>query len=338
MEKIIPKGSQASLPEGSLPEVVSLHLLKLIEKTGGKKGPIGKQFLANIEKEHRLLTSTSRDPLNEQEHEVAPGLIYKYQGRALWLVTNYCASYCRFCTRGRQVGISAQIKRPFLNENEIKEVVTFIQKHPSLEEIIISGGDPLIAPRQYLTNIINALVKLQKQGQLKIIRIGTRLPVSNPQTIQTWHYKLLTKIKNPYLMVHFNHPAEITTATIKVLNNFRKIALANILTQSVLLKGVNDDEKVLIELFTRLTQEGYRPYYLFQNDPVYWADHFTVSIKKAIILWQKLRPKLSGIAATARFVIDVPEGYGKIAVPEGGAWEVNYRYYKDFKGRKKQLE
>jgi lysine 2,3-aminomutase len=110
------------------------------------------------------------------------------------------------------------------------------------------------------------------------------------------------------------------------------------LTQSVLLKGVNDDEKVLIELFTRLTQEGYRPYYLFQNDPVYWADHFTVSIKKAIILWQKLRPKLSGIAATARFVIDVPEGYGKIAVPEGGAWEVNYRYYKDFKGRKKQLE
>jgi lysine 2,3-aminomutase len=107
------------------------------------------------------------------------------------------------------------------------------------------------------------------------------------------------------------------------------------MSQTVLLKGVNDSTETLYALFTKLAKEGIRPYYVFQNDDVCWAKHFTVPMEKAIKIWGKLRPRLSGVAATARFVIDVPKGYGKIAVPEGEAWDVNYETgYHDFKGVK----
>ena len=138
-------------------------------------------------------------------------------------------------------------------------------------------------------------------------------------------------------MVHVNHPFELTKETLDVFFNFRKIAMATVCSQSVLLKGVNDSVDTLYMLFTTLTNNGIRPYYVYQNDPVYWAAHFTVPIKQAIKIWEKLRPKLSGIAATARFVIDVPFGHGKIPFPEGGAWEVNYKHYRDFKGKRQEL-
>ena len=105
-------------------------------------------------------------------------------------------------------------------------------------------------------------------------------------------------------------------------------------SQSVLLKGVNDDVQTLRNLFVKMAKEGIRPYYIYQNDPVYWAEHFTVPFKKAIKIWGKLRPRLSGVAATARFVIDTPFGFGKIPVPEGDAWEIDLSSFRDFKGKK----
>ena len=138
-------------------------------------------------------------------------------------------------------------------------------------------------------------------------------------------------------MVHINHPFELTDETLGVLYNFRKIAMATVCSQSVLLKGVNDSVETLYKLFITLTNNGIRPYYVFQNDPVYWAAHFTVPIARAIKIWEKLRPQLSGLAATARFVIDVPFGHGKIPIPEGGAWKVDYKHYRDFKGKRQEL-
>jgi len=139
-------------------------------------------------------------------------------------------------------------------------------------------------------------------------------------------------------MVHINHPAELTSESLAVLNNFRRKAGAIVSGQTVLLKGVNDSVKTLSELFWKMTVEGIRPYYLYQNDPVYWAKHFTVPVKKAINIWQQLRPQLSGLAATARFVIDTPYGFGKIPIPEGAAWKVDYSAFFDFRRRKHRLE
>lgn len=243
----------------------------------------------------------TKDPLIEDEFEVAPGLVYKYQGkikknkilyygRALWTICRFCSSYCRFCTRDREVGLPATIslneggaiaKSPYLSDKQIDEVFEFIKKRKELIEIIVSAGDPLVTPKDYFEKIILGLVDLQKNGFLKIIRVGTRVPVSNPQLIKDWHYQILAKIKNPYLMVHISHPKELTAETINVLNNFRRIALATVMSQTVLLKRVNDTEEILYKLFIKLTEEGIRPYYVYQNDPVYWEKHFTVPIKKS---------------------------------------------------------
>lgn len=355
----VPQGAKAMLPQGGLPEVISLYMIKLIEKTGGKNGPLGKQFMAQPALEKKYYQIKSEDPLIEDHHEVAPGVVYKYRGkldkngkvvyygRVLWTITRFCATYCRFCTRGREVGMPSYVKahtkaaiaqKPYLDEGEIAKVIAFLKEHKEINEVILSGGDPLTTPRPYLTKVIDALSKLQQEGYLEIIRLGTRLPVQNPISVQPWHYEILSKIRNPYLMVHINHSLELTEETLTVLNNFRKIALATVCSQTVLLKGVNDSVDALYDLFTKSAYNGIRPYYVYQNDPVYWAVHFTVPIKRAIKIWEKLRPRLSGVAATARFVIDVPFGYGKIPIPEGGAWDVNYNNYRDFKGKIQTLE
>lgn len=327
------RGQNVNLPHGGLPEIIFPYLQKLIQKTGGPKGPLGLQFIAQPKKERKYFKKGVLDPLIEDKYEVAPGLVYKYRGRVLWTITRFCASYCRFCTRGRQIGT----REPYLTNKEISQVFAFLKKRKEINEVILSGGDPLVAPRKYLTRIINGLVKFQKDGNIDIIRLGTRLPIVNPLLVQPWHYQLLAKIKNPYLMVHINHPVELAAEVIEVLNNFRKKSGALILSQTVLLKGVNDSLSTLSELFNKMVKEGIRPYYIYQNDPVYWAKHFTVPIKKAIKLWQQLRPRLSGLAATARFVIDTPFGFGKIPIPEGNAWKVDYSYFFDFKKKKHPL-
>ncbi|MEK7673525.1 MAG: radical SAM protein [Patescibacteria group bacterium] len=351
------RGLAAMLPHGGLPESVSPYLIALIKKTGGVHGPIGKQFIAQPELESRV-TKKGFDPLNEDHNEVAPGLVYKYRGkinkkgeieyygRCLWTVTRLCATYCRFCTRGREVGMPPHVKSKtnaaishkfFLSDEEIEQVFKFLKKHKEINEVILSGGDPLTAPQPYLTKIITGLSELQSKGFIDTLRIGTRLPVHNPLAVQDWHYQLLAKIRHPYVMLHVNHPYELTDQTKSVIANLRKISAATVFGQSVFLKGVNDSVETLYQLFTSEIKAGVIPYYLLQNDAVYWARHFTVPMKRAIKIWEKLRPKLSGIAATAKFVIDVPYGYGKIPLPEGGAWVYDSSHFYDFKHKKHPL-
>lgn len=352
-----PRGTRAMLPHGGLPEIFPPYLADLIARTGGPSGPIGRQFVARPELERRFYEKGMKDPLMEDEHEVAPGLVYKYQsnlknrkgkfiyaGRALWTITRHCAAYCRFCTRGREVGIpagqeggsrAALSHTPHLLMDQIEKTLAFIENEPGINEIILSGGDPLTINPKILRYVLGRLADLQRIGKLKIVRIGTRVPVHNPLLLRDEHYEAAKQIRNLRLMAHINHPLELTDQTLAVLERFRAEAGAIVMSQSVLLKGVNDNVETLYELFTKLATEGVVPYYVFQNDPVYWADHFTVPIKRAIKLWQKLRPKLSGVAATARFVIDAPKGYGKVTVPEGGSWQVDYdEGYRDFKGRR----
>ncbi len=333
-----------------LPEVISPYLKSLIERTGGAQGPIGLQFLGNdLETEN----NGSVDPFREDEFEVAPGLVYKYRGklkadgtvdfygRALWTVTRYCASYCRFCFRGREVGVASTIvvndktalgRKGMLTPRDIDEVFAFIRQHQELNEVILSGGDPFTLPSELFAHIIQGLARLQTDGHLDIVRIGTRLPIQNPLQIDDSRIDLLCELRNPYVMLHVNHPSELTDDSFDVLYRMRKNALATVLSHTVLLKGVNDSVVVLQELFEKLTKEGIRPYYLFQNDPVYWAKRFTVPFEEAVAIWKQLRPRLSGIASTVKFTIESEGSFGKIPVPEGNFWEVDTGKYQDFKG------
>jgi lysine 2,3-aminomutase len=347
----------SKIPQESLPEVVSEYLRDLIKKTGGTNGPIGRQFIMQKSQHAWSSDAYDNDPLDEDEHEVAPGLVYKYRGkiakngtvttygRALFTVTRFCSSYCRFCTRGREVGLpatknkktgSALFQKPFLSPDDLKKTFAYLAKHKEINEVIVSGGDSLVSPKEYLTTVVNELVALQKKGHIQIIRIGTRLPISNPRLLQQWHYDLIATIKNPYLMVHINHPKELTDESLAVIQKFRKECGATVMSQSVLLKGVNDNAQTFIDLFNKLAVNGIRPYYVFQCDPLPWAKKFIVPPHKAIELWKQIRPRLSGVAATARLVIDVPHGYGKIPLPEGDAWNVDFTKYRDFK--KKQFK
>ncbi|HLG25793.1 MAG TPA: radical SAM protein [Candidatus Gracilibacteria bacterium] len=345
------RGAKAALKKGGLPEVVTPHLQRLIDETGGPDGPLGRQFIARMEDEN--FEEGSSDPFDENLNEVAPGLVYKYKGemdssgvveyagRALWTISRYCASYCRFCFRGRIVGLPANKKtgdgtalgeKGFLSSEEIGQVFSYIEAHPDLNEIILSGGDPLVTPHPYFSEILSGLAALQKRGKLDIVRIATRLPIHDPGAISNHHFDAIKKIKNPYLMLHVNHPAELTEQTLAVLERFRRECLAVVMSQTVLLKGVNDSVETLQALFEKLAREGVRPYYLFQNDPVPWARHHTVPFQRARAIWTQLRPRLSGLAATAKFTVESEGGFGKIPVPEGDFWSVDYSKYQDFKG------
>lgn len=372
MKKFTPRGQKTLLPHGSLPESISPYLIEQMEQTGGMNSPLAKQFIAQPKIEQKNYSKIRLDPLIEGKNEVAPGIIYKYKGkinkqgkilyygRALWTISRYCATYCRFCTRGRLVGLPSinpskqTAKNPlelksnetltqksYLSDQDIDTTVNFLKQHREINEVILSGGDPLVVPEAYFRKIINKLTSMQSSpkheaGQLDFIRIHTRAPITNPFTIKDWHINELKKIHNPIIVLHINHPVEITPEVLAIAQRLKHEANATLLSQSVLLKGVNDSVETLSELFLKLAKNGIRPYYLHHNDPVYWAAHFTVPIKRAIKIWQALRPRLSGICATAKFVIDTPYGYGKVPFPEAG-WEVDYSHFHDFHKVKHQL-
>jgi lysine 2,3-aminomutase len=339
---------------GALPEMISPYMRALIEKTGGPEGPIGLQF---IQRDSSLDEEDHTDPLIEGIHEEAPGIVYKYRGqlnnkgdveyhgRVLWLISRFCATYCRFCTRGRMVGVPTDksvpggetlAQKPYLDVDDIEAVVAFIRAHPEINEVILSGGDPMIAPKPYLEMIFNTLALLQESGSIDFVRIHTRAPITNPFTIRPWHLELLKKIRLPHMVLHINHPAEITDEVKQLVLLIQKETDTVLLSQSVLLKGVNDNVTTLYSLFTELAKIGIRPYYLHHNDPVSWAKDFTVPIKDSIQIWQTLRQRLSGIASTAKFVIDTPYGVGKVPIPDG-RWEEDYSVFYDFNNVKHRM-
>lgn len=354
VEKFTVRGTDVMLPHGGLPEVIPPYLQKLIMETGGPEGPLGLQFVAQPELEFLHYKEGLQDSLIEDENEVpeAPGLVYKYQdrsdgarvysGRALWTITRTCAAYCRFCTRGREVGIPSSLEgqgsgtlahTPHLSDAQIEQTLKYIEEKPGLNEIILSGGDPLTIKPDKLKYVLGRLRELQDIGKLDFVRIGTRVPIHNPVAVKEVHYEAIAQLKIPRMMIHINHPAELTPEALYVLKRFRKDCDANVYSQTVLLKGVNDNVETLSELFTKIAKNGIIPYYMFQNDPVYWAKHLTVPIERAIEIYGKLRPRLSGIVDTENFVVDTPKGYGKVAIPKGDSFDVNYDAgFKDFRG------
>jgi len=269
--------------------------------------------------------STFSDPLMEEQHTVVRGLIHKYNNRALILLTLNCAAYCRFCTRRRKV---SDIQNGILSDKDLNNIIVYIKEHPEIKEIILSGGDPLTVP----ILLQKILLKLSKLPQIKIIRIGTRLPIADPEKINQKLIEILKIAKNKtvYILIHFEHPQEITKRTISAIQKL-KLASATLLSQSVFLKNVNDSFDTLYELFSKLIEVGVKPYYLYHCDPVKGAEHFIVDLKKEIKIVTELRKNLSGLAFPT-YIIDAPNGAGKIPVPLE-FWEFNPSKYRDFNGK-----
>ncbi len=311
------KASGIFILQKMLTNKLTSHLTKLTKTCS----QIKRQFVYS-EQERGEEKSTFVDPLMEEHYTVVRGLVHKYHNRALILLTLNCAAYCRFCTRRRKV---SDIKNGILSDQDLNNIVAYIKKHSEIKEIILSGGDPLTVPHL----LQKLLIKLSKLPQIKIVRIGTRLPVADPQKINSRLIEILKIVKNKtlYVLIHFEHPEEITKQTIIAVNKLKRVSTM-LLSQSVFLKNVNDSFDTLYKLFSGLIEIGVKPYYLYHCDPVKGAEHFIVDLRKEIKIVTELRKKLSGLAFPT-YIIDAPNGTGKIPVPLE-FWKFDSDQYKDF--------
>ena len=296
------------------------HLDKLMKTSSALR----RQFLVTP-KEQEYSARAVNDPLLEDsKYHKTQGLVHKYANRVLIVPTLSCFAYCRFCTRRRKVD---DLKYK-LSPADIKSIVKYIKDNKDIDEAIISGGDPLTQPKI----LIDLLSKLSKLPQIKIIRIHTRAPVSQPSAISPSIIKALSKIKKQavYVGIHFEHPDELCKETLQAIAKLRKTG-AMLFSQSVFLKDVNDDYKTLYSLFSQLAQNGVSPYMMSHCDLVKGAQHFIVPIDKEIQIMTLLRKSLSGIAFPVH-VIDAPLGRGKVPVPQD-FWQFNKNQFFDFDGK-----
>ncbi len=245
------------------------------------------------------------DPLEERRDTPVPGLIHRYPSRVVLLATPRCAVYCRHCTRKRVAGDPAGT--PELSDSMLERCVAYLHQHPEVNEVILSGGDPLTLETPALERLLTAV---RSVPGIDIIRIGSRVPVTLPMRINAPLVARLRRFAPLYLNTHFNHPVELTPPAIEALARLADagIPLGN---QTVLLRGVNDNPDTLAQLFQGLLRVRVRPYYLFQCDLVEGVEHFRTPLRRGLALMHALRPRLGGLAMP-HFSVDIPGGAGKV--------------------------
>jgi len=243
-----------------------------------------------------------QDPLAEDEESPVPGIVHRYPDRVLFLVSHECASYCRFCTRKRMVGDFHKMHPQFIENG-----LAYIRQHPEIRDVIVSGGDPLLLSDERLEFILR---ELRAIAHVEIIRIGTRVPCVLPQRVTAKLARMLKKFHPLFINVHFNHPDEITPQSSLALNRLADAGIP-LGTQTVLLKGVNDDPAVMRMLMQKLLACRVRPYYIYQADQVAGTEHLRTTVAKGLEIIKGLRGWTSGLAVP-HFVIDTPGGGGKV--------------------------
>ena len=245
------------------------------------------------------------DPVGEEHSMKVEGLVHRYPDRVLFLVTDRCASYCRYCTRSRLVS-NAQ---DYNFHPEFEQGLQYIEKHPEVRDVLLSGGDPLLLSDRKLDYLLS---RLRDIPHVEFIRIGSRIPVFLPQRITPELGEILKKHGPIWISIHVNHPRECTLELKEACERlvYSGVPLGN---QSVLLKDVNDDLETMKSLVHRLLMMRVRPYYLYQCDLITGSAHLRSDVKTGIKLIQGLRGHTSGYAIP-QFVIDAPNGGGKIPI------------------------
>jgi len=244
------------------------------------------------------------DPLGEDHDSVVPGLVHRYPDRVLFLVTNFCAVYCRYCTRARLVGHTGEFH---FNVAQYKQAIDYIAAHPEIRDVLISGGDPLTMDDRRLEGLLSALRAIP---HVEFLRIGTKVPVVLPQRITPELCAMLKRYHPLWMSIHFMHPNEITPEVSVALNRLADAGVP-MGSQTVLLKGTNDNVPTMKKLMHGLLRNRVRPYYIYQCDPISGSAHLRTSVSKGLEIIQGLRGHTTGYAVPA-YVIDGPGGGGKI--------------------------
>jgi len=246
------------------------------------------------------------DPLGEDGHSPTPGLVHRYPDRVLLLVTGFCSVYCRYCTRARLVGATGERS---IKKHDLEKAIDYIAATPVVRDVLISGGDPLSLDEERLEWILS---RLRAIPHVEFVRIGSKQPVVQPQRVTPALMRMLRKFHPLWMSLHFTHPDELTPEVAEACGRLADAGIP-LGSQTVLLKGVNDDVETMRRLVHGLLKIRVRPYYIYQCDPISGSAHFRTSVEKGVEIIRGLRGHTTGYAVPT-FVVDAPGGGGKLPI------------------------
>ena len=293
----------ATLANKKLAMAITPYFYNLIDPVD-EYCPIRWQVIPRIE-ETQTASWEMSDPCGEDSHSPVPGLVHRYPDRVLFLVTDRCAAYCRYCTRSRLVSNAAG----YDFHPQFDQQIEYIRNHPEVRDVLLSGGDPLLFSDDKLESLLK---RLREIPHIEFLRIGTRIPVFLPQRITPELCSILRKYHPLFMSVHSNHPRELTTEVRDALGRLADagIPLGN---QSVLLRNVNDSAEVMKAHVQKLLMCRVRPYYIYQCDLISGSAHLRTTVRKGLQIMEELRGHTTGYAVP-QYVIDAPGGGGKVPI------------------------
>jgi lysine 2,3-aminomutase len=289
---------------GALPVGITPYYASLLDRADPLQ-PL-RRTVVPVLGEYILSRGENDDPLGEDSHSPVPGLVHRYPDRVLLLVTNFCSVYCRYCTRARMVG---SVGERSVKKSDIEAALEYIEQTPVVRDVLISGGDPLSLDDDRLEYILK---RLRGIPHVEFVRIGSKQPVVQPMRITPSLTRILKRYHPLWMSLHFTHIDEITPEVTEACGRLADAGIP-LGSQTVLLKGVNDDTVTMKKLMHGLLRIRVKPYYLYQCDPISGSAHFRTPVAKGIELIRGLRGHTTGYAVPT-FVVDAPNGGGKTAI------------------------
>ena len=290
---------------GRYPVAVPPAMLSLIDPAS-PNDPIARQFIPT-QAELSSVPEDLADPIGDARHSPVEGIVHRYQDRVLLKLLHVCPVYCRFCFRREMVGPGQGV----LSANALDAALAYIERHPAIWEVILTGGDPLMASPRRLAAVLD---RLGAMPHVQVVRIHTRVPVVSPERVDAALVAALSRDpeRPAWVSVHTNHPRELGAAAAGAL---RRLAAAGLplVSQTVLLRGVNDDADTLEALFRRLVALGVKPYYLHHPDPAPGTAHFRLTVAKGRRIMAEVRRRCSGLCLPT-YMRETPGGDGKTAI------------------------
>lgn len=268
--------------------------------------PIARQFVPDG-RELEMTSGERADPIGDHVKSPVAGIVHRYPDRVLLKVVGVCPVYCRFCFRREMVGPAAEAN---LTNEELSAALAYIRAHPEIWEVIVTGGDPFVMSPRRIASVTQALGEI---AHVKIIRWHTRVPVVAPERVTADLVAALgSSSKTIYVALHSNHPRELTAAARRSIGLIVDAGIP-VVSQTVLLRGINDCVETLEALMRALVEARVKPYYLHQGDLAPGTAHFRTTLAEGQALMTALRQRLSGLAMPT-YVLDIPGGYGKVPV------------------------
>ena len=309
---LVARGLVKSASVAGLDELVARYALAITPAMADlidpddPQDPIARQFVPDL-READTKPEELDDPIGDGAHSPIEGIVHRYKDRVLLKLLHVCPVYCRFCFRREMVGPGAE---QVLSARALESALDYIRNHAEIWEVILTGGDPLaLSPRR----LAEVLQQLDAIDHVKIVRIHTRVPAVDPARINDAMMDALAATsKTLYVALHANHPRELGDAAADALSRLLRAGIV-LVSQTVLLKGVNDDVTTLAALMRRFVELRVKPYYLHQADLAPGTSHFRVDLDVARALVSQLRATVSGLCQPA-FVLDIPGGHGKVSI------------------------